>query len=80
LDYHLEYMKDNEINEMVVFEARRETGTGYFYCREYMEVGEVGESCGKFCAHYKPLNGKNGRCKHYGYVYEQTEKSKLLKL
>jgi hypothetical protein len=45
-----------------------------------MEVGEVGEGCGKFCQQYKPLNGKNGRCKHYGYVYEQTDKVKLLKL
>lgn len=80
LQYHYDYMKENGISEMVVFEAKRETGTGYFFCQEFLEVGEVGESCGKSCEQYAPRNGKNGRCKHSGYVYEQTDISKTLKL
>ena len=65
---------------MEVFEAKREVGSDYFFCTELDEVGEVGQGCGKFCYHYKPRNGKNGRCKHSGSVFEQTEKTKILKL
>ncbi len=72
LDYHKEYMKDNDIKEMVVYEAKIERGTGYFYCREFMEIGEVGNSCGKVCDKYAPMNGKSGKCNHFGNVYEQT--------
>lgn len=71
LDYHRNYMKENGLKEMDVFEAKIEHGTGYFFCREFMLLSEVGESCGKVCEKYAPLNGKNGRCKHYGNVYEQ---------
>lgn len=80
LDYHRDYMKDNGLNELELFEAKRETGAGYFFCKEFMEVGEVGEGCGRFCEKYQPNNGKNGRCKHYGYVYEQTDKKITLNL
>ena len=75
-----EYMQENFIKEMVIYEAKRETGTGYFFCKEYSETGEIGESCGRLCKDYKPLNGKNGRCVHYGWPYEQTDKSKILKI
>jgi len=78
LAYHKEYMKENELKEMKVFEAKRETGTDYFYCKKFNDIGEVGESCGKFCDAYKPNNGKNGRCKHYGYCYVPTDKVILL--
>jgi len=29
---------------------------------------------------YKPNNGKNGRCKHYGYCYTQTEKELVIEI
>jgi hypothetical protein len=80
IDYHLDYMKENNIKEMDVFKAERETGTGYFFCKEFMEIGETGESCGKMCEKYIPNNGKNGRCKHYGYVYNQTDEIKKLRI
>ncbi len=70
LDHWKNYMADNELKEVELFEAKRETETGYFYCKEFGEVGSVNEGCGKFCEKYKPNNGKNGRCKHYGYCYE----------
>jgi hypothetical protein len=70
LDHWKDYMADNELKEVELFEAKRETGTGYFYCKEFGEVGSVNEGCVKFCEKYKPNNGKNGRCKHYGYCYE----------
>ena len=80
LQYHLDFMKENEIKEMEVFEAEIERGTGFFYCREFMQIGEIGEGCGKSCDKYSPRNGKSGICKHSGNVYEQTEKKKVLTL
>ena len=68
----LEEMKESGIKEMIVFEAKREIIPGYFFCKEYQEVEEIGESCGKICNSYIPNNGKNGRCKHYGWFYEAT--------
>jgi len=78
LDYWKTYMEENLIEEMTLFEGKRMTGEGYFYCKEYFEVGLARESCGKICEGYKPNNGKNGRCKHYGYCYEPTDKRLVL--
>jgi len=77
--YHIDYMKVMGIDEMEIFEAKRELGTGFFFCKHFEEIGEVGESCGRQCEKYKPMNGKSGRCIHHGFVYEQTEKVTVLK-
>jgi hypothetical protein len=76
----IEQMKDEGLTELTVIEAKRETSMGYFFCQEWGEVGEVGESCGKQCDKYIPNNGKNGRCKHYGWCYEPTERTKTFKV
>lgn len=65
-------MKLDEIAEKEVFDAKIAKNTGYFFCKQYSEVGEVGQGCGKECTFYVPRNGKNGRCKHSGHVYENT--------
>jgi hypothetical protein len=78
LDDHIDQMRFNNIKEMVVYEAKIERGTGFFYCREFGEVGEVGESCGRLCDKYAPMNGKSGKCKHAGNVYMQTDVIKTL--
>jgi len=80
IGYWKEYMADNELKEIELYEAKRETGSGHFFCKEFQEIGDVGEGCGRFCDKYKPNNGKNGRCKHYGYCYEPTDKKIILKL
>lgn len=80
LDEHLDYMVENCISEMDVFEAKIEHGTGYFFCIEFQEVGEVNATCGRMCGKYIPRNGKSGICKHYGFVYEQTDKKQTLKI
>lgn len=79
LKFLIDYMKDFHLSEMELTEAVRETGKGYFFCKHFGEVGEVGESCGKFCEKYSPLNKKNGRCIHSGYCYDYTNKKYLLK-
>jgi len=72
--YWRHYKTENKLESLTLFEAERETGTGYFFCLEFLEVGERG-NCGKECHKYKPNNGKNGRCSNYGYCYERTEKT-----
>ena len=63
----IEDMKEEEISELKVFEAKRVTGEPYFWCTANQEVGEIGQGCGKLCNQYKPRNGKNGRCR-YSYT------------
>ena len=63
---------------MVLKEAKRMTGIECFYCTKYFEVGEKG-NCGKQCDGYKPNNGVSGRCKHYGFCYEETNVEVLLR-
>jgi hypothetical protein len=77
LQFHLEYMRENYIEEMEVFEAKREYVEGYFFCKKLSEVSKS-DNCGRYCDNYKPLNGKSGRCIHYGYLYEPIEKSIIL--
>jgi len=68
----IEYMKENDISEMEVTEAEMETDTVYFYCREFQEIGDVGQGCGRMCKKYAPRNGKNGRCKHSANPYSKS--------
>ena len=72
-------MKDEELSELVLYEAKIERNSGYFWCREFQEVGEVGEGCGKECNKYSPRNGKSGRCRYSANLYEQTNRIKILK-
>ena len=65
------HMQAEGIPELKAWEAVPVHGTGFFFCKDVMEVGEVGESCGKQCEAYSPRNGKNGRCRHSGGVYEK---------
>ena len=65
--YFKDYMKREGISELKVFEAKRETNTGYFWCKVNLEIGEVGEGCGNICPDYKPRNGKKGRCLFSGF-------------
>lgn len=80
IEDHIDQMKFDGETEREVFVAKVERGTGYFYCCEFSEIGEVKESCGKQCDKYKPRNGRGGICKRYGFLYEQTDKSKVIKL
>ena len=73
-------MKIKKLKKLTVFKARRMIHHDYFYCKHFGIIGEVGEGCGKDCNYYIPLNGKSGRCKHYGFCYENTEETKTIKL
>ena len=68
-----DFMRYNKMTELEVFEAKREIGSDFFFCRDAWEVGEKGE-CGNLCDSYKPRNNKNGICKHNAPVYEIGKK------
>jgi hypothetical protein len=77
LEYHLDYMIKNNIKKMTLFLAEKDKNLDFFYCKEFMSVGEKGY-CGKLCNAYKPRNKKNGICKHFGNTYSKTkEKIKI---
>jgi len=74
----VEFCNENNLNQITVFEAKRVTGEGVFYCDFFNTSGYVEDSgCGRFCEKYEPLNGKNGRCKHSKYCYERGKKINL---
>lgn len=79
LSFIRQYMKEHGVPEVKIIEAKRVTKAGYFFCKEFQDIGESGDGCGILCDKYKPNNGKNGRCKHYGYCYEPTDKIKTIK-
>lgn len=81
ISWHLDYMRENGIPEMKVYEGEPEYDTDHFYCKEYFEVGLKSEgSCGKICEGYAPRNGKSGRCKHSTHCYDITDRVKVLRL
>lgn len=76
LDGWINQMKCEGIDQIKLIEAKPFYGSGYFYCQELGQVGEVVDSgCGKFCELYKPRNGKNGRCIHSHHLYTHGERT-----
>ena len=81
--YTLDYFKEQlcaDVPEMKLYIAEIEYGTEYFWCSEFGEVGETGESCGKLCDKYSPRNGKNGRCRFHKNCYTPSDKLITIKL
>jgi hypothetical protein len=73
----IDMMKVDGIKEVKAYEALREINRDFFWCNEFGEVGEKGQSCGKQCGSYEPRNGKNGCCKHVGHLYVKGEELTL---
>ena len=78
LDHHYQFMEDEGLTEMKVFEANRETGNEFFFCKHFRKVGVRGNCQG--CEAYQPRNGKSGICRHWDYTYEKSDNKKVLKL
>jgi hypothetical protein len=73
----LKLMDLEGLESVDAYESTRETGTDYFYCKHFREVGMRSPKhvdCGLSCEAYKPRNVKNGCCKYRGYCYEKGEK------
>ena len=78
LDFWRNYMAENNLATLEIIEGKRMKGTGFVFCKYHQQTGDAG-SCGSNCDQYKPNNGKSGRCKHYGYIYEETGTKYTLK-
>lgn len=75
---HIKYMEENKLPMLKIYKAERQLGTGTFYCNEYQEWGEVGDSCGKSCDGYKPRNCKSGICQHHRFPYAPSNIATIL--
>lgn len=79
LEYHYNYMLENKIPEMVVFQAKV-VKSEFSWCRHFETMIDE-YSCGKkICEEYTPRNGTKGRCTFHGEMYEQSTLKKTLKL
>lgn len=80
-DYFIERMKEEGLTEIEVFPAIMMKGEDFGWCSEFGDAIEVRSGdCGRFCEHYNPRNGKNGRCRHSKNCYEPADKSIIIKL
>lgn len=79
--YFEQYMKENNLSEMEVFEAQPEiVGGGIFFCNKHSFCGDdTSETCGRNnCEDYCPRNKENGVCVHHRHVlYTYGEKTTL---
>lgn len=65
-EYFEDCMREDNIGEMIVFEALPEREPGIFWCKEYLFCGDgTQEYCGKQCDEYEPRNGVSGCCKFH---------------
>jgi hypothetical protein len=78
--HFIDEMTERGLKEMTLWPAVIVYGESFFWCDEFQEVGERGQSCGKQCKRYKPRNGKNGRCKHHKNSYTPADEPITLKL
>ena len=69
-------MDDDELEKIELVEMKRDIG-GEMWCREKEYFVEKGD-CGKFCAMYRPCNGKSGRCRHLENGFIETGKKFIL--
>ena len=68
----VEYMKDNNLSEITVFEAKKIKVNDFFYCKINGMGYRDDMTCGsKWCVDYVPRNGKSGCCKNTGNLYEK---------
>ena len=69
------------LEEMELYEAKRQDADGFFWCNYYSNIGERNNGeCGKHCEGYTPRNGKSGCCTHYSLkLYEPGKKVVLLR-
>lgn len=74
LQYHIETARDNDLNEIELFEANHVKIESYGFCRAFDAVIEKGD-CGKSCPNYTPRNGRFGVCKFRSNNFYEPGKS-----
>lgn len=84
IDYWKEYTEDHQITVRVELE-KPDIG-GEMWCQVDQEFVEKG-TCGDWCRHYDPCNGKSGRCRNLkhgligtGIFYDVQKDGKVLRV
>ncbi len=79
-DYFIDYMKNNNLNEIEVYKAEPEKVTGIFWCQVECFCGDdSADTCGKQCLNYEPRNKVSGRCRYHSTrLYMCGDKVKLI--
>jgi hypothetical protein len=69
LDFWREKLKDEDLEEIILFPGIREINSDYFTCQEIGDCMEKNDTtCGKaWCDDYVPRNGKSGICNPLSY-------------
>lgn len=72
-------MNEQELQQVTVAKAVRETNTNYFFCKaiDLPLSKKDDDPCGKSCSDYEPRNGKSGCCKYRGFCYEPGDEFTL---
>lgn len=78
IEFWLYFMKEWEIQEMKLFEAKIIRKSEFFMCNVMNGIGKKG-NCGKWCGYYRARNGISGICKHNYPAYEPTDKAIIIK-
>jgi len=82
LDYFHDRLIDDEREEMILKETKRDVGSGIYFCTSVQECFDsTVDNCGLQCPDYEPRNGKSGRCRFLdnamidtGRVFRLTKK------
>lgn len=79
LSYFIEEMKEQELTELTVALARRDTDKNYFFCSAHeVCINKTDDAqCGNECTFYEPRNGKKGCCKNRKPCYEPGDEFTL---
>ena len=72
-----DYMEENNLKDMTVYEAKAHKESEYFFCRAFAEATEKNGTCGKECKEYVPRNGIKGICTFHHNFYEAGKEVKL---
>ena len=84
IDFFIELLEENNIDKVILYEMRRDSGKGFYYCDNIacdfsMDVFEnTDEYCGRQCEKYAPCNKKSGKCRFLKVAFVNTGKKFLL--
>ena len=73
-------MDRQNIDEAIVRVAEIERISGVKFCQEFDEIIEPKDTCGRVCDKYSPCNGKIGKCRHLGHLYDITNQVFILNI
>ena len=76
--FSLEFFKKElyaDNTEIILFEHERDFDCESMWCKKQRDYVERDENeCGKYCHHYRPCNGKSGRCRFLDNTFKPTGK------